>query len=81
MECLSDDDIHKAAQASEDSAHHDLDSDAAQQIEKHYKQIMKKKRGEYIALNMCVKWVKFGYFKWRVLQCKLYCTQERIHNL
>ena len=51
MECVSDDDIHKAAQASEDSAHHDLDSDAAQQIEKHYKQIMKKKRGEYLSLT------------------------------
>ena len=46
---VSDDEIHKASQASEDSAHHDLDSDAAQQIEKHYKQIMKKKRGKYMS--------------------------------
>ena len=81
MVCVSDDDIHKAAHSSEDSAHHDLDSDAAQQIEKHYKQIMKKKRGEYLALNVCVKLVKFGYFKRKVLQCKLYYAQERIHNL
>ena len=45
---ISDDEIRNASQGSEDSAHHDLDSDAAQQIEKHYKQIMKKKRGQYL---------------------------------